>query len=863
MDTWGFGFFDTLIQDFRYAARILWRVPSFTAVALLSLAVGIGASSGIFGVMNALLWKPLPVKDPHLLVMVWPRESSTPHSDFAFYHPMFQNFRDHADMFSGVSSSFNTDRSNLMLDGNASTAIPVSVGLVSGEYFDTMGVRPELGRMFVRDDEPSAPAANSAGGNSPSGSSGGDGSSAASSAAGHSVAVISYDFWQRKFNGATDVLGRTLQINQLLFTIVGVSDRRFRGDWVGHATDVWFPYTMQPALVPGVPVGGRHPLRVFARLKPGSTAPQAQAAASALYQHLLAENIPQYPALPADVIARRWIELQPASGGYAPQREILALPMAVLTALAVVILLAGCANVANLLLARASARQREMAVRAAIGAGQMRIVRQTVTESLLLAVIGGGLGILFASLASGVLAAAVGTGPPNLRNSNTAASSVVALLPSLVGDARVFAFTAVVCVVGGIIFGVFPALRFTRASLTPSLADRGASGGAVRKALVIVQMALSMILLCGAALFLQTLDNLKKQSLGFDRSHLLMAWVDAAQTGRGLQALASLEDQVLREMLSVPGAQSSTMGPLLTGRDAGGGSESLQFEGKEPKAGLTTARAGIAAGFFATVHTRLLTGREFTDHDNASAPSVSMINQTLARFYFGDESPLGKHIGTGNAASEIIGVVEDQKQGTPRDRRGIWYVPYAQQPNQLRATWCIIVRGSGDPRMLASGIRERLRAIDPSMPILDITTVSRQLDNVLSQERLITILATSFAVIATLLACIGMYGVMAYATERRTREFGVRIALGASSGNVRSLVLKDSLVLAIVGIVVGVPLVIAGGRAVSAVLFGVGSADPRAFSIAAVVLMLVAAAAGLIPALRASRIQPTDALRHD
>lgn len=756
---------------------------------------------------------------------------------------MFRSFRERSSVFTGVSASWLIDSSNVILDSNGPNAGLVRAGLVSGDYFATLGVQPALGRTFTMDED-----------RVPGGA---------------PIAVISYGFWQRKFNAAPDVVGRTLRMNQTVFTIVGVAARDFRGDWPGHPADLWFPFNITPAALPAVPPLGPHPTRAFARVKHGITISQAQAASQVLYQQLLTESVAQPTPQIAQIIARQKIELQPAGGGYAPQRETLATPVAILTVLAVLMLFAGWANVANLWLARSVARRHEMAVRAAIGAGRRRIVRQLVTETILLSAAAGLIGVLIASIATGSLTAMLGSGPASLR-SDSAAASIVAVSPDLYQDVRLFGFTALVCMLAGIGFGIGPALQLARAPLAPSLTDRGASSGgraSLRKSLVIVQVALSMVLLCGAALFLKTLGNLRSQDLGFDRDHLLIAGLDAAQTGRNLPALANLAETVMRQMLSVPGVRAAGIGPLLTGLMGGAGSEGLYVEGKPPKPGLVTARSGVTPGFFATVGAPLLAGREFTDRDTAAAPRVAVINQTLARFYFGDENPVGKHLGGSSesaSAPEIVGVVKDQKT-SPRDQRGIWYVPYAQGINQMRATWYLTLRTAGDPHSAATAVRQRLKEIDPALPVFSIATAAEQLDAVVSQERLLTILALSFAIMATVLACAGLYGVMAYSTARRTREFGIRIALGATARGVRAMVLKDSFLLALVGIAAGIPLAIAGARTASAVLYGVGAADVRVFALAAalLVVVVVAAAAGLIPAIRASRIHPSDALRHD
>jgi len=773
--------------------------------------------------------------------MVWPLLNSGGRQNFSFYYPMFRSFRERSTVFDGVSASGLLERSNVIIDSTGPNAGPVRVALVSGDYFTTLGVRASVGRTFTAEDE-----------RVPGGA---------------ALAIISHSFWRSKFSGAADVVGRTLRMNQTVFTIIGVGAPDFRGDWPARPADLWVLFTMTAVVMPEVPAQANHPTRAIARLKPGMSLTQAQAASQVLYQQLLTESVAHLTPQLAQQIARQRIELQAAAGGYAPQREALATPVAILTILAVLMLFAGWANVANLWLARSLSRQREMAVRAAIGAGRIRMVRQTVTETVLLSMAGGLLVVIFASFTTGALTTMMAAGGANLR-ADSAAASVAAITPDLYHDLRVFGLTALVCMLAGFAVGIGSALGFAKAPLAPALTDRGSGAGergGTRKTLVVVQVCLSMILLCGAALFLQSLGNLKRQDLGFDRDHMLMAWVDAAQTGRTIPGLNSLADTVRTQLLTVPGVRSVTIGPLLTGLMGGGGSEDIRFEGMAPKAGLLTARAGVMPGFFAGVGTQVIAGREFADRDTANSPKAAVINETLARFIYGNENPVGRRMGGGNQGAnawEIVGVVKDVKTG-PRDRRGIWYVSYPQQGNQLRATWCVILRTAGDPHALTNAVRERLKEIDAALPVFSITTVEEQLDSVLSQERLLTILSVSFALMATLLACLGLYGMMAYATARRTREFGIRIALGATAAGVRRLVLQESSVLALAGIAVGVPLTIAGARAAAAMLFGVGASDWRVYASAGVGLMLVAAAAGLIPANRASRVDPSDALRHD
>ncbi len=837
-----------LWQDIRYGLRTLRKSPGFTAVATLTLALGIGANTAIFSVIDALMLKRLPVRSPEQLVMFEghyvnvvngipnPRTSST------FPHPTFEKFRTLTQVFSDVSGITEIDRSNVTVNGpgGGTDDGQVVLGMASGNYFSNLGVQAALGRTFTPGDD-RAPG-------------------------GHPVAVISYGYWERRFARAVDVVGRTFTLNGVVYDIIGVTPKGFSGDWVGKPMDLWVPFMMASQVMPEVPGGPpRFPARVTGRLKPGVTREQAQAAAQVLHQQILLEAAGPNPSpVLLKHIASWRIELVPAANGYSPQRQSFGQPLAILMIVVGLLLLIACANVANLLLARAASRHREMAVRLALGAGRGRVMRQLLTESALLATLGGALGLLFAWWGTTALAAFVRSGPVTSTLLSTTTDLDLRL------DGRVFAFTAVLCLGAAILFGLAPAFRSSKVSLAPALTGRGAgsdrSGGrfGLGQALVIAQVALSLVLLIGAGLFVRTLSNLKAQDLGFDQEHVLLVWAAPVQAGRHGPALADLCQTVQERLSSLPGVRSASvsMGGVLDGSETGVPSEQITIKGQTPRPGLSLRSIGVAPGFFETAGIPLLQGRDFTQQDAETAPHVAIINETMARFFFGDRNPIGERLGgLPGAETEIVGVVKDAKTGTPRDNRGVFYIPYGQNQRLLRLTWSVAVRSAGDPTALAASVRQELRNIDPGMPIPRINTIKEQLDDVLFQERLIASLSGLFGILAVLLACLGLYGVVSYTVARRTKEIGIRLALGATQAGVLRMIFKESLALAFAGIAIGAPATIAATRLISARLFGVSAADPLTIAAAGLLMIAVAALAALLPAQRASRVDPMVALR--
>ncbi len=837
-------------QDLRYGLRALRKNPGFTAVATITLALGIGANTAIFTVIDALMLKRLPVRSPERLIRFeghyvnFVNGVSDPRTSPTFPHSTFEKFRALTQVFSDVSGGAEIDRSNVTINGPGGglDGGQVVVGMASGNYFSNLGVRAALGRTFTPDDD-RVPG-------------------------GHPVAVISYSYWERRFARAADVVGRTLTLSGVTYDIIGVAPKGFRGDWVGKPMDLWVPFMMASQVMPEVPGGpSRFPARVIGRLKPEVTREQAQAAAQVLHQQILLQEAGPNPSPERLKHIASWrVELAPAATGYSPQRQSFGQPLAILMIVVGLLLLIACANVANLLLARASARRREMAVRLALGAGRWRVIRQLLTESALLAASGGALGLLFAWWGTNALAASVRSGP--VMSVLVSTTTDLDLRP----DGRVFAFTAILCLGAAILFGLAPALRSSKVSLASALTGRGArtdrAGGRFGpgRALVIAQVALSLLLLVGAGLFARTLSNLKAQDLGFDQEHTLLVWMAPVQTGRHGSALAELCQTVKERLSSLPGALSASvsMGGVLDGREGGLPSEQITIQNQSPRPGLLAHVVSVSPGFFKTVGMPLLQGRDFTEQDNETSPRVAVINETMARFFFGDQNPIGRRFGgRPGGETEIVGVVKDAKTGAPRDNRGVIYDPYRQNQRTLRLNWSVAVRAAGDPTSLTADVRQELRNIDPALPVLRINTIKQQLDDVLFQERLIAALSSLFGLLAVLLASLGLYGVVSYTVARRTNEIGIRLALGATPAGALRMILKESLALALAGVAIGIPMTLAATRLISSRLFGVGPADTLTIAAAAALLLAVAAMAALLPARRAAQVDPMAALRSE
>ena len=826
---------DEVEHDLRYALRALRRSPGLAIIAIASLAIALGATTAAFAVVDALALRKLPVHDPDRLVTLERTTGST--RIYGVDTMELARYRRLDRVFSGVAGVEMVDRWNVAIDRAPLGA--VHVALVSGNYFSVLGLAPALGAMLSpADDTPGA----------------------------NPVVVVSDAFWRKQLAGDRNAIGRRLHVNGAAYTIAGVTPAGFSGDWVGRPADVWVPLAMHARVISEAPA--RFDVRVIGRLRDGVTLQRAAADAQVTYEGIKRTWIEsgQYP--PA--MQRGWaprVTIEPIAAGYSPQRRALATPLAILVGLVVCLLLAACTNVSTLLLSRASARNREMAVRRALGASPGRLVRQLLTESLVLAAAGGVGGTLLAFWGTHLLSRFVSIAPaPFLGSESNSASLVLSIDPN--PDARVVAFAFILCLVTGVVFGLAPALRGARAPLTPALARRPRRTH-LDEALVVTQVAISVLMIVGAGLAAITLRNLRTQTLGFDREHLLLVWADPSSLNLSGVRLTNTWHAVQGRLATLPGVRSvsvSSMG-LLNGYDAMTGTEFFTRPGAPPRAGEKLVNTKVTPGFFETVGIPVVEGRDFTRLDTDSAPPVVILNETTARFYFGTEDPVGKPLDFVRphtfGAYRVIGVVRDTKNGPREARAGAIYYPSGQHFGGNLPTMVVVVRANADPIRLASSVAAAVRDAVPQLPILQVDTVEEQLGVVLARERLLSALGGFFGVLSALLTCLGIYGVISYATRRRAHEIGVRMALGATPWSVLADVLRQSSVLALAGLVIGIPVALVVTRLVSSQVYGVDAADPRILLGATGAMVAVALVAGLGPARRAAKVDPVIALRSE
>jgi predicted permease len=836
--------FERLVLDVRYALRAMRRAPGFTAAAILSLALGIGANATIFATINGLLLKRLPVVRPDELVMLRADDTGVEWSYASFSYTMFRNFREQAHGFSDVAAIGVLDRFNVSLDGPGGGLDPARtrVAIVSGNYFSLLGIGATRGRTIGATDD-LVPG-------------------------GHPVAVISYAYWRRRLSGAPDVVGRRLAFNGTAYDVIGVLPAVFSGDWVGRPIDIWVPMMMEAQVMTERPgLQSANFLRIVARLKPGVSLQQAERDAGPLQKRLSDEALGSQQRL--SLVQR--FGLAPAGGGFSPQRESYGTSLMILAVAVALVLLIACANVANLLLARSEARQQETALRLAMGAGAGRIARQLITESVVLAGIGGALGVLLSVWATGVVGAVIGGGPIPVDSRSAAQPLSLSLHP----DARVLAFAAGLTVLTAIAFGLAPALRGARAPLASVLTSRGEATGAsgrrhrMTRLLVMLQVALSLPLLVGAGLFARSMQNLRAVDLGYDRQHTLLVWTSPGQKGRQGPELAVFAQTVVARMSALPGVQSASVANngVLTGisDESGGRSENAKAEGSTPRPGVLGISLAVSPTYFETLGVHLVEGRLFTDADGTGPQRVAVINETMRRTLFADVDPIGRHYyllpRDAAAQTQVVGVVSDVKWGSPRDRpRMIEYVPVSQGSARLN-NMVVLVRAVGPAATIARQVRTELAAIDSGLPVIGIDTIEQQLDDVLAQDRLLAGLAMAAGLVVAILTSLGLYGVISYVTARRTREIGIRVALGATRSGLISMVMGESGKLVIAGIVLGVPVTLALTRYASTRLYNVSVGDPLYVAAAIALMLAVALGASLLPAWRASRVDPMDALR--
>jgi predicted permease len=840
---------ETLLQDLRFGLRMLWKNKGFTAVATLSLALGIGANTAIFSLIDTVLLKMLPVKNPEQLVFL-ERGDVPPGPQRSLSYAFFEQARAQRDVLAGVCTFATHPRVNVVLDGQAEVA---NAQRVTGGFFAVLGVNAMLGRTITEEDD-KVPGA-------------------------HPVVVVSYRYWQRRFARDPGVVGKTIALNGYPFTIIGVTPGEFFGAVVGEAPDLWAPTMMIAQLSPGSSIKDYFNSSVYpvlARLKPEVSEQQARTLLTRLLRQTALEEIgieiELWSPERQQALRQQTIALIPASRGFGGfdflrmrYSEPLRIPMAVVG----LILLIACANVANLSLARATARRKEIAVRLALGASRFRLIRQLLTESLLLAASGGALGLLFAWWSSQFLLALVASG-----------RSPVSLNVTL--DARVLTFTAAVSLLAGILFGLAPAWRATRVDLTPTLKEssRSAEGGArltAGKALVVLQVALSLVLLIGAGLFVRSLSKLYALDPGFKKENILLVSTDARLIGYQGNQVAALHQRLLERFKTLPGVRSASLGGGLLGEGGALNLGALHFYGRPAPAnenpllspGQPGARTnefvnGVGPEYFETAGMTIVRGRSFTarDFDEKSGQKVRIVSEAFARHYFGEADPIGQRFGFSAEKSgefEIVGVVKDAKHGSLRGRtRGALYAPtFGQKATTFQ------LRTAADPTRIIAAVRQAAREIDANLPLYNIKTLATQVDESLVQERLIGTLSGFFGLLSLLLAGIGLYGILAYSVSQRTREIGIRIALGAQPGAVLRLVLRQGLILTLLGVGFGLAASLAITRLLASQLFDITPTDPLTFVVVPMLLLTVALLACLVPARRATKVDPLLAIRQE
>jgi len=826
-------------QDFLYSLRTLRKSPVFLSVAVFSLALGIGANTAIFTLINQLILQPLPVRDPEQLVMLAGRGKHYGGNNGMdrLSYPMYQEIRDTNQVFSGM---FCTYPSTVSASFQGSTEL-IGADFVSGNYFPVLGIGAAAGRVFAASDDLIQ--------------------------GGHPLAVLSSGYWRARFGGDPGILGKPIVVNGRALTIIGVSQAGFDGVEPGRAPQIRIPMTMKDDL-PRSEFGRLNNDRfrwteVFGRLKPGITLAKAQAGLQPLFHQILNREVTETPFAKASPFVkqeflRMWMEAMPGSKGRSNLRKAYSKPLFALMGIVGLVLLIACSNLANLLIARASARQKEIAVRLALGAGRGRLMRQLLVESLVLAAMGGLLGVGVAVMVDRALIDFLPTGHTPLSLSSTP-------------DGTVLGFTFAVSLLAGLLFGLAPALQSTRPKLANTLKDQagavihGGSAG-LRKGLVVAQVSLSLLLLIGAGLFVQSLRNLKTLNPGFEVKGL--AAFDVAPTMSRLDTKWTADYyRRLRETLSaLPGVESHTFAvvPVLEDNEW---DNWVTIEGytAKPDERPDPHMQYCSPGFFKTLKIPVLLGRDFNDRDDAGAPKVGIVNQKFVKRYFGGADPLGRHVGMGidpgtKMDIQIVGVVGDTKYESMRDEMPYeLYIPYDQKTFAEGAT--VYVRVTGDPDPAFNMLRAAVRAVAPDVPMYDMRTLDRQMEISLLTERLLAGLSSVFGCLATLLAALGLYGVMAFMVARRTREIGIRMALGAGQGAVVWMVLRETLTLAGIGVAIGLAGASAVTRLIQAQLFGVKPTDWLIMAAASLGIAAVTALAGYVPARRATGIDPMSALR--
>jgi predicted permease len=831
---------ESLAHDLRYSIRVLAASPGFTLVAVLSLALGIGANTAIFSLMDVIMLRMLPVDEPGRLVLFGDGRAAgstgglPDGSSRLFSYPFYRNFSQKNEVFSGVAAIDSIEfATHGALAGAGREMLHAS--LVSGSYFSVLGINPERGRMINEADDQTP----------------GNGA----------VAVASYSWWQRHGNDPATV-GKTVHIEGTDYTIIGIAPQGFFGVTVGELSDFWIPLSMEKEISPGwngLDDKWFQSLYLIGRLKPGVSVTQATANANLLFkQYIHSEYLDPSPSQKdiADV-QQAHIELTSAARGLSRLRRQFTLPLEILTAIAGLVLLIACANLASLLLARGTSRSREFGLRMAIGASRSRIVRQLLTESFLIALLGAVLGVASAWKASHLLLTMASHG---------AEVATMDVSP----DLRVLGFTLALTIFTALLFGMTPAVRATRLDLNGSLKQaRGTAGPSSRfslaRGLIVAQIALSLVLLAGASLFLRSLVNLTRVDTGFNRQNVLTFSLDEYSANLPLDVrLVTLQKQIEERVQELPGVHSASFSMFTFNQ--GMWSDDLTVQGipRTPENSNDVLYNVVGNGFFSTMSLPIVAGRGFDERDKIDSPKVAVINQTMAHMFFPNSSPIGHHFGLGDDPShsgeiEIIGVVKNAKyHALDENPETAAYFPYSQRVQYFGN---FSVRYSGEAGQIVPAVRRAIAEVNPNVLVGSVSSLNEQVEDSTSNQRLVARLSAFFGLLASFLVCIGIYGLLSYAVARRTSEIGVRMALGARRSSVLWLILREILLLVAIGIAIGAPIALAGSRLVVKLLYGLSPGDPVSLLAAIGLLGVIALFAGYLPARKASLVEPTVALR--
>ena len=837
---------ESLLQDLRFGFRMLRKTPGFSAIAIVTLALGVGANSAIFTLLNQVFLRRLPVAQPEQLVRLQFTGSDSGRRDSYggdagdyFSYPMYRDLRDQNKVFAGV---FATDQAQVGLQWHKQPDL-ANTELVSGNYFEVLGVRPALGRLFVQSDDVTQNA--------------------------NPVVVISFSYWQRRFGSNPAILQQTVLINGHPFGVIGVTSPHFHSVVMGKAPDVFATMTMKPEITPdSSELENRRFkwLNIFARLNPGEPASQAQAGIDLLWHALRADEL-QHMGHSSDTFRRNFLtnshlNLIDGSQGFSPFRDDHRTPLLIMAGMVTLMIVMACVNIAGLLLVRAAGRVREISVRYALGAERLRILQQLLAEGLLLGLAGGSLGAMLAPSIAGIL----------LRRVSGDPQTVAAF--SSQPDPRVFAFNFALAFAASAIFSLAPIWQFWRPDLAPALKQQTVSiiGGrsGLRRVAAGAQIGLSVVLLVAAGLFLRTLYKLKTLDVGFTTDHLLTFGVDPKLAGYEAKNVPALYRQMKDRLAALPGVRSvaATNDPELAG-DTEGRSITIAGHPYKEEENMNVEWSVLSDRYFSTLGRPLLVGREFSEQDSATSTKVAVVDETLARQFFGSsDRALGQLLASGRGDVkpdiQIVGVVRNARhEGVREEMRRSVFTPYLQSAEAGDLPIHYYVRTWQPPDAAENTIRRAMQQIDSRLVLDTMVTMDEQIDDNLSADRLVALLATSFGVLAALLAAIGLYGVLAYATMQRTREIGIRLALGASRGSVAGMVLAEVILLAGVSIVIALPVALLLSRLVQSQLFGISSYDPLTLIATAVVVAAVALLAAWLPTTKAAHIDPMVALRYE